>query len=77
MKILSPAKRRQNAKPVAKPWPPVEYRLPDSIRAIEAGRPPKQRELFVPDDTREERLTRILGSIEGVVTADRLPDASR
>ena len=62
---------------VVEPWPPPEYALPDSIAEIEAGRPPQQRLLFEPDDSREERVRRILGSVEGVVTANRLPTGRR
>ena len=46
-------------------WPPAEYRLPDSIEAIEAGRRdgplPNQLSLFDQDqDDRQQRTRRIL-----------------
>jgi hypothetical protein len=44
-------------------WPPVEYRLPDSIEQIERGRPCDQRTLFAPDDSRDGRLRRLLDNI--------------
>jgi len=40
-------------------WPPKELMLPDTIAAIEQGRPPRQRSLFPPDDSREGRLRRL------------------
>ena len=59
------------------PWPPAEYALPNNIEAIELGRPAQQQSLFEPDDSREERVRRILGSVKGVTTADRLPMGRR
>jgi hypothetical protein len=58
-------------------WPPPELRLPDSIEAIEAGIPPRQRSLFGRDDSREGRLARILASVPGVqiLAANRLESA--
>jgi hypothetical protein len=45
-----------------KSWIPDEYRLPDTVEAIEAGRPerPRQQSLFDQDgrEARIERLTR-------------------
>jgi hypothetical protein len=55
-------------------WIPKTMQLPDSLEAIEAGRPPRQRRLFddaQPDDSRAERLARILATCP-VTTADRL-----
>lgn len=46
-------------------WPPKELRLPDSVEAIERGRPAKQRSLLQPDDSRAGRIARLL-RIEGV-----------
>jgi hypothetical protein len=53
-------------------WIPKQYALPSTTEGIEAGRPAKQRNLFAPDDTRAGRLARILGTVPGVTTADRL-----
>jgi hypothetical protein len=60
---------------IPEPWPPTWVALPDSIEEIEAGRPPKQAELFGPDDSRPARVARLL-AIRGVTTADRLPPRS-
>jgi hypothetical protein len=56
-------------------WPPVEHALPSTFEAIEAGRI-EQQGLFQepPDDSRAGRLARILGSVPGVMTADRLEE---
>ena len=40
-------------------WPPPELLLPSTTQAIEQGRPPRQRSLFKPDDSREGRLRRL------------------
>jgi hypothetical protein len=56
------AKGRRKAKSLPEPWPPAWAALPDTIEAIEAGRPGVQRSLFGPDDSREGRLGRIMGS---------------
>ena len=55
-------------------WIPKAMQLPDSIEAIEAGRPPQQQQLFPkqPDDSRAGRLTRILADVPGVATADNM-----
>lgn len=52
--------------------------LPDDVAEIERGRV-AQGNLFreQPDDSRAARLRRILGNVEGVVTADQLPNASK
>ncbi len=49
-------------RPAPKPWPPKELALPDTIEAIVAGRANQQELLPDPiDDSREGRLTRLLG----------------
>jgi len=54
-------------------WPPAELALPNDLHEIERGRigqrvlPAEQ-----PDDSRRGRLARLLGTIPGVTTADRL-----
>ncbi len=55
-------------------WIPQEYRLPDTIEEIEAGRPPKQRDMFEAerDESREGRLAHILSTVPGIVTGARL-----
>jgi hypothetical protein len=52
--------RRSDRTPKPEPWPPAEYRLPDSPEEIERGRI-RQRELFSeqPDDSRQTRLARL------------------
>ena len=45
VKIQTPASRRKAALPAPEPWPPMEYRLPDTIARIEVGRP-EQQQLF-------------------------------
>ena len=59
------------------PWPPVGLALPDTIKAIEAGRV-EQRELLAeqPDDSRQARIARLL-SITGTTTANRLRYTTR
>ncbi len=53
----------------AEPWPPLDMALPDTIEAIEAGRP----EPPAPcDHSRAAVLQRLL-AIPGVQTADRPP----
>lgn len=54
----SVAPHRTTAHP--EPWPPSEYAVPATVKAIEAGRT-TQAELFreQPDDSREGRLARL------------------
>ncbi len=56
------------------PWPPAEYRLPDDLDEIEAGRPPRQLPLLAEpaDDSRQGRLARLLADVPGVASADNL-----
>ena len=48
-------------------WPPTAFALPDSLAAIEAGRPEHrvQGELFPPeaDDSRAARIRRVLADV--------------
>jgi hypothetical protein len=46
-------------------WPPAWARLPDSVEAIEAGRPGRQANLFddQPDDSRDGRLSRLTAGV--------------
>ncbi|MEN6407019.1 MAG: hypothetical protein ABFC77_11170 [Thermoguttaceae bacterium] len=53
-------------------WIPKEYRLPDSIKEIEAGRPGKQLELFGRDESKERRLARLLANVPVAMAASRL-----
>ena len=56
-------------------WPPPELLLPDSIEEIERGRPDRLRQQplpLAPDNSREARLRRLLGTVPGIVTADKL-----
>ena len=69
--VRTKAKRKAKSKTPGG-WIPPELRLPDSVAAIEAGRPGWQGELFQPDDTRQARVARLLGPVPGVTTADRL-----
>jgi len=55
------------------PWPPKELQLPDTIAAIEQGRPPRQRSLFPPDDSREARIKRLATGREGGVKTNHPP----
>jgi len=78
VKIQTPASRRKAALPAPEPWPPMEYRLPDTIARIEVGRPEQQQLMDEPvDDSRAGRLARILAGVPGVVRADRLPPPPR
>jgi hypothetical protein len=69
--VTKPCKTRriQGFRRHPEPWPPAGLRLPDTIEAIEAGRPGVQRSLFGPDDSRGGRLARLLADVPGVVTA--------
>ena len=60
-------------------WPPKEYRLPNTIAEIEAGRPdppPRQLNLFPEADQGDSRTARVAHSrrgIRGNLRRDRLP----
>ena len=72
MKIQTAAARRKAAAPpppAPEPWPPPHLALPDTIEAIERGRP--EPPAVPPDDSREGRLARLLGT-PGIVTANQL-----
>ena len=59
---LSTSARPTRRRATAEPWPPAEYRLPDTIEEIERGRI-VQGGLFPEpvDDTRNGRTQRLLG----------------
>jgi hypothetical protein len=65
------AEKRKRRIKAFEPWPPKEYSLPDTI---EAGRPAEQLGMFsdAPDDSKAARLARLLGTVPGVMTANRL-----
>jgi hypothetical protein len=44
-------------------WIPAWAKLPDSVEAIEAGRPPKQLDLLPVDDSRAGRLSRLTAGV--------------
>jgi hypothetical protein len=53
-------------------WPPLEYCLPDTLAAIELGRPLTQLDLFeVSDDSRAGRVARIVASVTIITTVKR------
>lgn len=58
------------------PWPPIEFSLPnlDRLEEISRGEHVEQPEMFVEpiDDSREGRLRRILGSVQGEVMGNTL-----
>ena len=64
----------KNSASLTEPWPPRELMLPDDLEAIERGRPePQPRQLSLPfGDDRESRVRRLLGTVPGVTTANRL-----
>ena len=58
-------------------WPPPELLLPSTTQAIEQGRPPKQRSLFPPDDSREGRLRRLSSPPRSrVLSSENRPDGA-
>jgi hypothetical protein len=65
-----------NTTRIIEQWPPLEFCLPnlDRLEEISRGEHVAQQELFPerPDDSREGRLARILGTVQGVTTGDRL-----
>lgn len=60
----------------SKPWPPPGLALPDTIEEIQRGRS-VQRGLFARDESREGRIDRLLGTMQGVTKAGTMPPMCR